>query len=254
MDFASVTKVGQTKWLSLETMNYMAQDGKVRQWDRAVRTTKADEKSLDAVAIIATLRHSVDEDIDNIQFLNENEMMEEIVQPKGRRTEPATVCSIVRAMFVGCMDGLSQSVCHHVCGCEVVKNSKLDKLREYKDTYNQMANILRKNKEDGGGPDMFTGLAAAKNKWGIPKVNEDEVVLVKQFRPALDAYTIEAPAGLIDENETPEEAALRELREECGYVGTIKFTHDAKEHKKVLKQLKNLEKENKNAAKAAQEL
>ena len=53
---------------------------------------------------------------------------------------------------------------------------------------------------------MFTGLAAAKNKWGIPKVNEDEVVLVKQFRPALDAYTIEAPAGLIDENETLEGA------------------------------------------------
>lgn len=44
-------------------------------------------------------------------------------------------------------------------------------------------------------------------------------ILVKQFRPPLDAWTIELPAGLIDEGETPEEAAIRELREETGYVG-----------------------------------
>lgn len=254
VDFDSIQVVGQTKWLTLETMKYMAQDGNIRAWDRAVRTTKQDEKSLDAVAIIATLRHSLDEDVDNIQFLNETEMMEEIVQPKGRRTEPATVCSIVSAMVNGCLDGLSTTVCHNICGCEVVKNSRLAKLQEYKATYNQMANILRKNKEEGDMPDMFTGLAAAKNKWGIPKINEDEVVLVKQFRPALDSYTIEAPAGLIDEGETAEQAALRELKEECGYVGTVRYTHDPKEHKRVLKQIKHLEKENKRAQQAADEM
>lgn len=31
--------------------------------------------------------------------------------------------------------------------------------------------------------------------------------------------TIEVPAGLMDPGETPEEAAVRELREETGYVG-----------------------------------
>ena len=30
---------------------------------------------------------------------------------------------------------------------------------------------------------------------------------------------IEVPAGLIDEGETPEEAAVREMKEETGYVG-----------------------------------
>ena len=30
---------------------------------------------------------------------------------------------------------------------------------------------------------------------------------------------IEVPAGLIDEGETPEECAVRELKEETGYVG-----------------------------------
>lgn len=32
-------------------------------------------------------------------------------------------------------------------------------------------------------------------------------------------YTIEVPAGLVDPGETPEQAAVRELREETGYVG-----------------------------------
>lgn len=32
---------------------------------------------------------------------------------------------------------------------------------------------------------------------------------------------LELPAGLVDEGETPEQAALRELKEETGFVGTV---------------------------------
>lgn len=45
-----------------------------------------------------------------------------------------------------------------------------------------------------------------------------EIVLVRQFRPALGEYTLELPAGEVDEGETPAEAAVRELYEETGYV------------------------------------
>ncbi|XP_068769069.1 ADP-sugar pyrophosphatase [Struthio camelus] len=49
----------------------------------------------------------------------------------------------------------------------------------------------------------------------------DCIVLVKQFRPPISGYCLEFPAGLIEENETAESAALRELEEETGYTGEV---------------------------------
>jgi ADP-ribose pyrophosphatase len=51
-----------------------------------------------------------------------------------------------------------------------------------------------------------------------------EVLLQKQFRPPLDKVVIEVPAGLVDAGETAEQAAIRELKEETGYVGTVSET------------------------------
>ncbi|KAK9899673.1 hypothetical protein P389DRAFT_2629 [Cystobasidium minutum MCA 4210] len=49
---------------------------------------------------------------------------------------------------------------------------------------------------------------------------EPHTIIVLQFRPAADAISVEFPAGLIDEGETPAEAALRELQEETGFGST----------------------------------
>lgn len=72
----------------------------------------------------------------------------------------------------------------------------------------------------------IVSLELQENKWEIvrhaPAVsillqNESgELLCVKQFRRAVNAYTTEVPAGLIDEGETPEAAAHRELQEEAG--------------------------------------
>jgi len=46
-----------------------------------------------------------------------------------------------------------------------------------------------------------------------------DTLLVEQYRPPMRRTTLEFPAGLIDKDESVENAALRELQEETGYVG-----------------------------------
>ena len=50
----------------------------------------------------------------------------------------------------------------------------------------------------------------------VVAVENDEIVLVRQSRPGADGTTLELPAGCLEEGETPEQAAVRELDEECG--------------------------------------
>jgi ADP-ribose pyrophosphatase len=51
--------------------------------------------------------------------------------------------------------------------------------------------------------------------------DEPRIVLQKQWRPPINQTVIEVPAGLMDPDETPEMCALRELKEETGYIGEI---------------------------------
>lgn len=50
----------------------------------------------------------------------------------------------------------------------------------------------------------------------IPITEDDEIVLLKQYRPAIGDYLYELPAGIVDPGESIEEAARRELFEETG--------------------------------------
>jgi len=52
----------------------------------------------------------------------------------------------------------------------------------------------------------------------LPVLDTGEIVLVRQFRTAVGAAILEIPAGLMESNETPLEAARRELGEETGFV------------------------------------
>ncbi len=47
---------------------------------------------------------------------------------------------------------------------------------------------------------------------------DDKVLLVNQFRKAVEQELLEIPAGGIDPGETPEAAVSRELQEETGYL------------------------------------
>jgi 8-oxo-dGTP pyrophosphatase MutT (NUDIX family) len=116
-----ITPVASTKWLELQTIHYTDQDGTVRTWDVATRTTKQHAQAADAVIIVAVLQHS-----------NKHN-----------------------------------------------KSTSTNNNTEF----------------------------------------ELETLLVEQFRPPVGQTTVEFPAGLMDKGESPQDAALRELREETGYVG-----------------------------------
>jgi ADP-ribose pyrophosphatase len=47
---------------------------------------------------------------------------------------------------------------------------------------------------------------------------KDHLLLVRQFRHAVNKELLEIPAGGVDRGETPEETATREMQEETGYA------------------------------------
>lgn len=54
-----------------------------------------------------------------------------------------------------------------------------------------------------------------------PEDAEGRLILVQQYRAPIDKLSIEFPAGLVDGDEGIEVAALRELKEETGFIGEV---------------------------------
>lgn len=53
----------------------------------------------------------------------------------------------------------------------------------------------------------------------MARTRDDRFVMVEQYRHGLDDIFVELCAGVVEENETPLEGAMRELKEETGYGG-----------------------------------
>lgn len=52
----------------------------------------------------------------------------------------------------------------------------------------------------------------------IPVTKDGKIIMVRQFRKALEKEIIEIPAGKLELGEAPEVTAIRELEEETGYT------------------------------------
>lgn len=52
----------------------------------------------------------------------------------------------------------------------------------------------------------------------VPVTVNNKIILIRQFRPVLNSYVIELPAGLIDNEEDAVSAGKRELVEETGHT------------------------------------
>ena len=53
---------------------------------------------------------------------------------------------------------------------------------------------------------------------------DNEIIIIRQFRPPTGKFSIELPAGLLDKpGESVADAAVRELYEETGYTKVQQF-------------------------------
>lgn len=52
----------------------------------------------------------------------------------------------------------------------------------------------------------------------IPMTSDNQILLIEQYRHGIEEVTLEIPGGMVDEDESAEEAAVRELLEETGYA------------------------------------
>jgi uncharacterized protein len=69
---------------------------------------------------------------------------------------------------------------------------------------------------DVGRSASYTYLAVPRAVFVVPVTNEGKVVLVRQYRHPVRDWTLEVPAGSVEDGEQPLEAAARELLEEVG--------------------------------------
>src|SRR5215208_4817724 len=51
----------------------------------------------------------------------------------------------------------------------------------------------------------------------VPFISNDKILVIRSYRHLVDSIQVEAPSGYIEDNESPDQAAKRELQEETGY-------------------------------------
>ncbi len=80
-----------------------------------------------------------------------------------------------------------------------------------------MISVVEANFRGPNGEEIKREIARHPGAVCIVPIVDDEVIMIRQFRPAINNYLLEIPAGKRDiENEPPYATAARELQEEVG--------------------------------------
>jgi ADP-ribose pyrophosphatase len=76
---------------------------------------------------------------------------------------------------------------------------------------------------EGAAPEIYHAVAQADYIAIVALTPEGQIPIVRQYRPALERFTWELPAGMVDKGESPEACCARELKEETGFTATRIF-------------------------------
>lgn len=98
-------------------------------------------------------------------------------------------------------------------------------IQKFGEKYKNTAVIKRYKTEDGLVHEFTTVCGEDWVAAGVIALTPDfKVISVYQFRPGPEQWVYEIPGGGADPGEDPQDAAIRELKEETGYVpGTIEY-------------------------------
>lgn len=153
------------------------------------------------------------------------------IQPKIFISSLRTRCNMSNLKELPLFSPLSDVVPEHIKACSIVKKEEISATRWLRFVNLHYTVAGEEKPRLWQSIERSTTKPLADNKAGIDAVivfttikkkgQEPKLVIVKQFRPPCNCYCVELVAGLIDAGETPEVAALRELKEETGYVGKI---------------------------------
>jgi ADP-ribose pyrophosphatase len=69
----------------------------------------------------------------------------------------------------------------------------------------------------GAEPQIYHAVSQQDYLAIVARTPDGRIPIVRQYRPAIETFTWELPAGLVDHGEQPAAAASRELLEETGY-------------------------------------
>lgn len=76
--------------------------------------------------------------------------------------------------------------------------------------------VAKEVETDSGKVETYHAIAQSDYVAILARTDSGSIPVVRQYRPAVEDYTYELPAGLVDAGERPEDTCRRELLEETG--------------------------------------